>query len=191
MKPFVTRSCPIRAALLASAALLGWGVLLAPDQHHPRATAPSAASPHVPMIARLHNNVRRRAASPNAGFQPSSTIDRHASDVVVEAYPLRESQLAALRLADRIELPHPDGGTIELDLTRIESSHGRCHLTLVHDGLISTFTIARGSFFGTLATTRGVYALEGDRYRSTLIRQALLDQRMNSHALDYRPIPSA
>ena len=190
MRPFTIRRCPGGAALLASAALIGWVVLLAPDLRRPRATDPSIASPQLTTIARRNDIGRHYALSPNPAFEQSSAADRRASDVIVDDYPLRESQLAALRLGDRIVLPYPDGGTIELRVARLETSNGRHHLTLWHDGLVSTFTMARGTFFGTLATAQGVYALEGGTHHSALIRHALLDQRINSHALDYRTAPA-
>ena len=87
-------------------------------------------------------------------------------------------------------MPNPDGGTIELRVERADAENGGRHLLLVHGGLVSTFTEARGAFFGTVATPRGVYALEGDVRGSRLTRHALLDQRMNNHALDYRYVPA-
>ncbi len=119
--------------------------------------------------------------------------EERSSDVVREDYALNEGALTKLRRGDRIALPHPDGGTVELRVARADSADGHRHLLLVNvnDGLVSTFTEARGSFFGTLATPRGVYALEGDARGSRLTRHASLDQRMNSHALDYRNRPAS
>lgn len=191
MKPSAIRKCPGGAALVCSIALIGWVVLLAPDPHDIRTADPTATPLRAPTVARRHADHRRNVSSMPRRSESASRTNPHASDVIVEAYRLRGSQLATLRIGERIVLPHPDGGTIELQVARLETSNSRNHLTLTYDGLVSTFTMARGSFFGTLATAQGVYALQGDAYRSTLIRHALLDQRINSHALDYRTAPSS
>ncbi len=130
-----------------------------------------------------------RAERDHGGHVDAQQWPTRASDVILEAYPLREPYLAALHQGDRIALPHPDGGTIDLVVARVTSMGDRRHLTLTHDGLPSTFTQAHGAFFGTLATTRGVYALEGNEQQAWLTRHAALDQRTNTHALDYRSLP--
>ena len=111
--------------------------------------------------------------------------------MVQEDYPLDVTFLSSLQTGDRIALPHPDGGRVELRVERTEAQNGIRHLRLADQGLVSTITEAGGAFFGTLATPRGVYALEGDGRGSRLTRHAALDQRMNSHALDYRHAPSS
>lgn len=169
-----------RDALILAAASIGWGVLLAPFR------TDTVAIGHAPM-----NEVRARPSTPIA--MPSSRpsdFRRRGSDVVLEDYPLDDAALAALQPGDRVEWPHPDGGTVDLRVERAESANGQRHLLLIHSGLVSTFTQAHGAFLGTLATPRGVYALEGDAHGSRLTRHALLDQRMNAHALDYRPSPA-
>ena len=190
MKPSTKRRCPGGAALVFGGVLIGWIVLLAPDPHNLRMADADVTPLRAPTVARHHADHRRTALSLALPTETGSAARPQACDLIVEDYRLREPQLSALRLGDRIRLPHPDGGTIELQVTRLESSNSNNHLTLSYDGLISTFTLARGSFFGTLATTQGVYALEGDAHRSTLIRHALLDQRINSHASDYRTVPA-
>ena len=165
-------------------------MLLAPDPDNMQMKDPDVTPSRAPTVARHHADHRRTVPSLVLRTEPGSATSPQACDLIVEDYRLREPQLAALRFGDRIVVPHPDGGTIELQVTRLESSNSNNHLTLSYDGLISTFTLARGSFFGTLATAQGVYALEGDAHRSTLIRHALLDQRINSHAPDFRTVPA-
>jgi hypothetical protein len=168
--------------LTLAAATLGWSLVLAPEATH---APPSAQAPARPVTAGFEQSSRRTDAP------PAEPANARGGDVVFEDYPLRDADLAPLHRGDRIELPHPDGGTIDLRVERVESTRDRRHLTLLHDGLSSTFTEARGAFFGTLATPRGVYALEGNAQHSRLTRHALLDQRMNSNVLDYRPLPSS
>jgi hypothetical protein len=165
-------------AFVFAVALVGWCALLAPEKKQ--------SDPIVLPAARVTSNFER----PHRADAVEKETPTHASDVVVEDYPLREVDLAGLHRGDRIELPHPDGGTIDLVVERVETFGDRRHLVLTHDGLPSTFTETHGAFFGTVATRSGVYALEGGEQRSQLTRHALLDQRMNSNALDYRSLPS-
>ncbi len=176
---FTTR----RDALTLAAALIGWAVFLAPFRTN------TVTIDRV-SIAQAREDYSAVIATPSSRSRLAE-FGRRGSDVVFEDYPLGDAELATLQTGDRVELPHPDGGTIDLRVERAESSNGRRHLVLVHDGLVSTFTEAHGAFLGTLATPRGVYALEGDAQSSRLTRHALLDQRMNAHALDYRPSPAS
>jgi hypothetical protein len=167
-------------AIVFAAALVGWCALLAPPQRKPSALI-------VPALRLENSQVEQQPHRADTGQRETL---RHASDVVVEDYPLRDADLAVLHRGDRIALPHPDGGTIDLVVERVDVFSDRRHLALTHDGLPSTFTEARGAFFGTVATRAGVYALEGNEQRSQLTRHTLLDQRTNPNALDYRPSPS-
>jgi hypothetical protein len=146
----------------------------------------------APAPARTESDHGMIPASGAAPTHDAETpIETRGSDVLLEDYPLTETTLSTLQRGDRIALPHPDGGTIELRVERADAEHGGRHLKLVQsDGLVSTFTESHGAFFGTLATPRGVYALEGGVNGSRLTRHTLLDQRMNSHALDYRNVPA-
>ena len=172
------------SALVLLTAFIAWAALLAP-------MGTRAIAVHVP--ARPEADLWM---TPTSGAAPThdveTPVETRGSDVTLEDYPLTETTLSALQRGDRIALPHPDGGTIELRVERAESEHGGRHLMLVQsDGLVSTFTEGHGTFFGTLATRRGVYALEGNSHGSRLTRHSLLDQRMNSHALDYRNVPAS
>ena len=167
-------------AIVFTAALAGWCALLAPPEKKPSASI-------VPARRFENSQFEQQPHRANTGERETPA---HASDVVVEDYPLRDADLAVLHRGDRIALPHPDGGTIDLVVERVDSFSDRRHLALTHDGLPSTFTEARGAFFGTVATRAGVYALEGNEQRSQLTRHTLLDQRTNANARDYRPSPS-
>ena len=166
--------------LILLIALVAWTAVLAPAQTR-------AIELRLLATGTQH---RSQAASTDSA-PPTPRIEERGRDVVFEDYPLTDGALTNLRRGDRIALPHPDGGTVELRVERADSADGHRHLLLVHDGLVSTFTEARGAFFGTVATPRGVYALEGDARGSRLTRHASLDQRMNSHALDYRNGPAS
>jgi hypothetical protein len=166
-------------ALVFALALVGWCALLAPPEK----------KPSVPIV-RPDAFESSKIEQPHRVDTVEHETPTHASDVVVEEYPLRDVDLAVLSPGEHIVLPHPDGGTIDLVVERVESLADRRHLSLTYDGLPSTFTETRGEFFGTVATRSGVYALEGNGQRSQLTRHALLDQRTNAHALDYRSLPS-
>ncbi len=170
-----------RDALTFVAALIGWAVFLEPLR------TSVVAIGHVPITS-VSNQPSTAIAAPS---NRPSDFGRRGSDVVFEDYPLGDVELALLQPGDQVEWPHPDGGIIELRVERAESANGRRHLVLVHDRLVSTFTEAHGAFLGTLATPRGVFALEGDAQSSRLTRHALLDLRMNAHALDYRQSPAS
>lgn len=182
MRAPTPRICDGRAPLIFTTALVVWGAILAPD---PRGATRTA----LPTVL-LQPVSDTAGTSASMLPPPAAKADRRGADVTFESYPLGDRDLATLRLGDRIELPHPDGGTIELTVARSESTPGRRHVMLLHDGLASTFTRARGAFFGTLATPTGVYALEGTQRTSRLTRHALLDQRMSPYAPDYRSTPS-
>jgi hypothetical protein len=170
-----------KSALVLLAAFIAWSAFLAP-------VSTRAIAVQTPARAETH-------WIPAATVTPrhaEGSIETPGSDVLLEDYPLTQMMLSTLQRGDRIALPHPDGGTIELRVERADAEHGGRHLMLVQsDGLVSTFTESHGTFFGTLATPRGVYALEGNVRGSRLTRHALLDQRINSHALDYRNAPAA
>lgn len=170
------------SALVLLAAFIVWAALLAP-------VGTRATAVHAPARTETVHWIPATSAAPAHDAQ--APIETRGSDVVLEDYPLTETTLSKLQRGDRLALPHPDGGTIELRVERAEAEHGGRHLMLVQsDGLVSTFTESRGAFFGTVATPRGVYALEGGVSGSRLTRHTLLDQRMNSHALDYRTVPA-
>jgi hypothetical protein len=115
--------------------------------------------------------------------------DAPESDAPSEPYPLSARRLADLAPGARLRLPDPAGGEIEFVVAAIEWAPPIRRLRLTHDGLPSTFTVKGPAFFGTLATPRGVYALEGHNRATRLVRQATLDQR-NVHASDFRPAPA-
>ena len=167
-------------ALILLAALVAWTAFLAPVRTSAIIVQPRA----TPQTDRSLPTPHRSSAS-------RARIATRGSDVVQEDYPLDVTFLSSLQTGDRIALPHPDGGRVELRVERTEAQNGIRHLRLADQGLVSTITEAGGAFFGTLATPRGVYALEGDGRGSRLTRHAALDQRMNSHALDYRHAPSS
>jgi hypothetical protein len=169
------------ASLTFVAALAVWFVLLAPDAT--RVVSPAAAQPRQPATT------ERAVRSDDRSNGRMAGANERGADVVFEDYPLNSTELGALRQGDRIVLTHPDGGSIDLHVVRIDSTPQRRHLLLMHGALASTFTESNGTFFGTLATPRGVYALEGNALRSRLTRHALLDLRMNPHAPDYRSYP--
>jgi hypothetical protein len=170
------------SALVLLAALIAWAALLAP-------IGTRAIAVHAQTRTETDHWIPATRAAPTHDAEAS--IETRGSDVLLEDYPLTETTLSTLQRGDRIELPHPDGGTIELRVERADAEHGGRHLMLVQsDGLVSTFTEGGGAFFGTLATPRGVYALEGGVNGSRLTRHTLLDQRMNSHAPDYRNVPA-
>ncbi len=169
------------SALVLLAAFIAWAAFLAPVSTRAIAVQTSARA-----------ETQRIPAATVTPRHAEASIETPSSDVLLEDYPLTETMLSTLQRGDRIVLPHPDGGTIELRVERADAEHGGRHLMLVQsDGLVSTFTESHGTFFGTLATPRGVYALEGNVRGSRLTRHALLDQRINSHALDYRNAPAA
>ena len=169
------------ASLTFVAALVVWLVLLAPEAA--RVGSPATAQPRQPTTT------ERSVRGDDLSNERTASANERGADVVFEDYPLNSAELGALRQGDRIVLTHPDGGSIDLHVVRIDSTPQRRHLLLMHGALASTFTESNGTFFGTLATTRGVYALEGNAQRSRLTRHALLDLRMNPHAPDYRSHP--
>jgi hypothetical protein len=165
--------------IVFAAALLGWTVTLAPHHSYPRDVAV-----RDPIVAPLQR------PTPLSLPQRGSRQPTRGSDVVVESYPLRAATLTTWRANDRVQLPDPDGGTVDLRVDRVVLDARARHLMLLHDALVSTFTQSDGHYFGTLATAHGVYALDGDDRMARLTRHALLDQRMVRDVPDYSPPPA-
>jgi hypothetical protein len=176
MRPPVFHAHPFAFAI----ALLGWIVVLAPTP--PGADRQARTIDRTSAIEPPQSPPRRTPlteASPTRG-----------GDVVLEDYPLRAATVRRWRANELIEVPDADGVMIALRIERDSNVAGRRHLTLTHDGLVSTFTQSGDRYFGTLATATGVYALDGDDRAGHLTRHALLDQRTNPHATDYRTPPA-
>ena len=179
MRRSIFAAHPLALSVGFAVALTGWTVALAPPQRD------------------AFDHAQRIAAAPTEPARPSAAttestpafVPVRGADIVLEDYPLRTATLRAWHTDDRVVVPDPDGGRIELHVDRDVTTAGRRHLTLTHDALVSTFTVAGSHYFGTLATVDGVYALDGDDISARLTRQAALDQRINPHALDYRPRP--
>ena len=174
MRPSAFHLQALTHPIAFATALLGWIVVLAPAPQRHDTDVPTSIDP-VPTIG-----------LPPIAKPPDEAAPSRGSDVVPEDYPLRTATVRAWRANDRVEVPDANGGTIDLRVERDASVAGRRHLTLTHDGLVSTFTQSGDRYFGTLATADGVYALDGDEHAGRLTRHAALDQRMNSHATDYR-----
>jgi len=178
MRPFAFHAHPLRPIAFTTA-LLAWMVALAPTPQPSRVDLPTRPSEAAPAIEPLP------FANP-----PTEDAPTRGSDVIVEDYPVRTAALRAWHANDQVEVPDADGRLVELHVERDSTAGGRRHLTLSHDGLVSTFTQSGDRYFGTLATADGVYALDGDERSARLTRHALLDQRMNPHATDYRARPT-
>ncbi len=134
-----------------------------------------------------HTQAPDATASDN-GASPAE--DRLPADVTAEAYPLAWQRLKDLQAGDHITLPDPQGGSLTLTVTRVRDRDSHRSIQVHSQGLASTFTVSDTGFYGTLATTRGVYGLQNDGDSSLLIDQRQLEQRWNSHSQDYLRPPS-
>ena len=136
----------------------------------------SHAHPHAHMARPLANPV---TAQPHFPHQPDVTpssidFDQHSLDTLI-----RRGQLT---------LDHPEGGELVLTLEARRVNNGIETLSVRSDGLPGTITTRGNSFFATLATHRGVYAIEHRHGRAQLIDQRQLDLRITRP--DYAHVPT-
>ncbi len=111
------------------------------------------------------------------------------SDMHTQRYPLARADIERLAVGDRIELPDPEGGWIDLEVENVRDSDSSRTLRLVSNGLVSTMTIGDMGFFGTVSTPRGVYGIASSGTDSLLIDQRVLERRANPHLSDYEKPP--
>lgn len=182
--------------LVAVAALLGAATLLAPEIIPETELAVPAG-----RTERLHNPVPvPRHAGFDAPDSPGHVLtDRHspaaddgaASDDIPGSLAMDERQLELLLEQGFLEVLHPEGGLLRIDLLRIESADAARIFHVAAAGLPGVITERLGNYFATIATPTGVYILERRNGHTQLGNQQQLDLRNNPDARDYRHVPLA
>ena len=168
------------------AALGIWTNLLAP-------TTAREAPPAAQRAERTPATTPRAGAPATLATEPALAHWSRApeSDVVAEPYALTIDDLRALAPGDRLSWPDPEGGAIDLAVVARERVGDLERISLVHDGLPSTVTLGARTFYATIATARGAYAVGNDSGETMLVRHTVLDGRMPADVHDYAPTPRA
>ena len=136
-----------------------------------------------------------------AALEPASQPAVDAStglplDTVAVAYPFAAADVDDLVRHGTIEIPHPEGGLLELTLRDARSEQGSRVIRVLSDGLPGVITQRGPRLIGTIATHGGVYSLtshgNGSRHAAPvtrLIDQRQLDLRVAPNRKDYRHVP--
>ena len=177
---------PRRAAERATfAAAIGcWTWLLAPAAPTP------AAPPSLPPT----RTIGTAPATPAPVVYADKPAFEHwtrrpESDVVAEPYGISIDDLRALAPGQVLSWPDPDGGALDLAVVARDRAGDLERIRLVHDGLPSTVTLGARTFYATIATARGAYAISNDAGETLLVRHTDLDRRMLPGARDYATTP--
>jgi len=117
-------------------------------------------------------------------------------DTVALDYPFAAADVDELVRDGTIEIPHPEGGLLELTLRDARYEQGSRVVRVLSDGLPGVITQRGQRLIGTIATRSGVYSLSSHLSGSSnappltrLIDQRQLDLRVAPNRQDYRHVP--
>lgn len=110
------------------------------------------------------------------------------SDITTSTINFDPRTLSRLINQGHVTVDHPEGGDLVLTLVSASEHAGIRTLAVRSDNYPGTITARGDSFFATLATERGVYAIEHRRGVSYLVDQRQLDLRITQP--DYRHVPT-
>lgn len=100
-------------------------------------------------------------------------------------------QLDALIRTGTLEVLHPEGGVIQIELDRLVENDDMRVLHVRSAGLRGVITERSGNYFATIATPEGVYLVERRAGHTRITDQRQLDLKSNPHDRDYRHAPVA
>jgi hypothetical protein len=171
------KNCPSLAVGLLIA-------LFAPPVYSPEAVTPfesaSRISDTVTASPRQHTDILTAA--------PASTDFALQADIVPLAYDFDSGALDELASRGSLRLAHPEGGELQVTLISVTTHQRTRTLQVVADGYPGTITQRGASFFATLATERGVYAIEHRQGATALVDQRQLDLRNTQK--DFAHVPA-
>ena len=123
-----------------------------------------------------------------SGVSAPGISDRAATDLPGSlAFDTR--QLDTLIRERALEVLHPEGGVLRIDLDRIIESNGARILLVTSAGLRGVITERADNCFATIATPGGVYVLERRNGITQITDQQQLDLRSNPRDRDFRHAP--
>lgn len=160
-------------------------VIFAPPVHSPEAARKFALSP------RISDAEAGSSRQPTDQPPASPTLKDIAlpADVTPLAMAFEVAALDELASQGSLRLAHPEGGELLVTLVDERISNGTRTMAVRSDGYPGVITQRGTSFFATLATHRGVYALEHHHGTTLLIDQRQLDQRNTQQ--DFQHVPAA
>jgi len=157
----------------------------------PAADLHEAVTPYAPAprISDTATAVLRQDSSPPAS--DASVADwtpATGSDVTATTINFDSDTLTRLINQGQVTVDHPEGGDLVLSLVSKSEQAGIRTLAVRSNNYPGTITARGDSFFATLATQRGVYAIEHRHGVSYLVDQRQLDLRITQP--DYRHVPT-
>lgn len=133
---------------------------------------------------------RQLPATTSAGHHSAAAFEfRPVADVTAHAIDFDHHSITTLVDEGLLVLDHPEGGDLVVSLISEQTVNGVRTLAVRSDGYPGTITTSGSNFFATLATERGVYAIEHRQGTSRLIDQRQLDLRITRP--DYQHVPTA
>jgi hypothetical protein len=159
----------------------------------PRSTVSEVAIPDTPSPrfsdAALTQSRQLPAALSSAANVQKSVEFAPGADVTPLAIDFDHHALTRLIEKGQLVLDHPEGGDLVVSLVSQQTVNGVRTLAVRSDGYPGTITARGNNFFATLATHRGVYAIEHRHGTSQLIDHRQLDLRITRP--DYQHVPTA
>ena len=154
----------------------------------PPGDLPEAAIPHTtsPRISDTLPPKARQSVDP-APTLPGK-FPEVATDITASSIDFDHRSLNRLVEVGQVTLDHPEGGDLVLSLVSTARHGAITTLAVSSDGYSGTITAKGDSFFATLATNRGVYAIEHRHGLSLLVDQRQLDLRITQP--DFRHVPT-
>ena len=149
----------------------------------PDTLSPRFSDAALPQSRQLPATIPADADAPVASEFPP------IADVTPLAIDFDHRSLTRLIATGHLVLDHPEGGELVVSLVSQRSANGVQTLAVRSDGYPGTITARGDNFFATLATDRGVYAIEYRHGSSQLIDQRQLDLRITRP--DYQHVPTA
>lgn len=181
---------------MAAVALLSLPTLIAPGSSPGSDRAAGAAAPddrisHASPAART-GKAALDASWPVLTDRPSPAAgDGPEPDGGPGSLAMDNRQLDLLLEQGFLDVLHPEGGLLRIDLLRLEKADTVRILHITSAGLRGVITECLGDYFATIATPAGVYTLERRNGHTQLASQQQLDLRNNPDARDYRHAPLA
>lgn len=159
-------------------------VLFAPPVYSPEAAKPLESASRISDT--VSTSSRQHTDKPTAA--PASTDFALQADIVPLPYDFDPGALDELASQGSLRLAHPEGGELRVTLISATTHQGTRTLKVVSDGYPGIITQRGASFFATLATNRGVYAIEHRQGATALVDQRQLDLRNTQK--DFAHVPA-
>ena len=183
----------LRLCSLALCALL-FLVVGATDRAPPRSLQRQIFDTGIRVVRQSPGNAPAAIHTrPQTKPSTETMLRKSPTDVVTLDYPFDTTGIEQLLDNGSIQIPHPEGGLLQVTLRDVRYRHGARILRVQSDGLPGVITQRGERFVGTIATNRATYNLSQhsyqDRGAAQLTDQRQLDLRITPNRDDYRRVP--